>query len=66
VSKTVTVQDYLIKKDPGKYEPMFKLRDKAIKQAAKKQDESKKLKEEIKELKEENKALKKELNDKVE
>ena len=57
MSKVVTVQDYLIKKDPEKYGPMFEKRE-VVK--TEKEDEKRALLEEIQELREENAKLKSE------
>lgn len=55
--KVVTVQDYLLKKDPEKYEPIFKAREKAAKAAEKKDNEKRELLAEIQALEAENNEL---------
>lgn len=53
-SKIVTVQDYLMKKDPEKYEPIFKARKEAAEAAS---GEERKLLDEVSALEEENDKL---------
>ena len=57
MSKVVTVQDYLIAKDPEKYEPMFEKREKVAEATV---DEKRVLLAEIETLQEENAKLKSE------
>lgn len=59
-NKVVTVQDYLMKKDPEKYAPIFDARAKEEKKAEKKDNEKRELLAEIQALEKENAELLKE------
>jgi len=61
MSKVVTVQDYLIKKDPEKYKRLLGIKEKEAKKAEKKDNEKRELLSEIQTLRTENKELKKQV-----